>query len=115
MMVWWLARRLAWPAAYMFLLGSMIGQQLAIHMRHIRNVVLFKTALAGGGVHGRIEYSRHALLRISAAEFLAFFGLFTVAAIVTGSPFVLGSAFGCLSIAVNHWKLARAVPRAANT
>jgi hypothetical protein len=105
-LVWWLARQLHWPGAYAFLLGSMIGQELAVHIRHIRNFALFKATLAGAGVHGRIEYARRTMLSLSATEFLAFSGLFFLCAIVTWSPFVLGSAVGCLSIAVNHRKLA---------
>ena len=106
-LVWWLAQQLPWPGAYAFLLGSMIGQELAIHVRHIRNLTLFKAVLAGTGVHGRIEYARPTMLRLSATEFVAFSGLFLMGTIVTGSAFTLGSAVGCLSIAVNHWKLAR--------
>jgi hypothetical protein len=107
--VWWLTRLLPWPSAYAFLLGSMIGQELAIHVRHVRNFALFKATLAGAGVNGRIEYARRTMLRLSATEFLAFSGLFATCTLVTGSAFVLGSTVGCLSIAVNHWKLARAV------
>lgn len=108
-LVWWLSQRLRWPGAYTFLLGSMIGQELAIHVRHIRNFALFRAVLAGSGVQGRIEYSRRTLLRLSATEFLAFSGVFAICTLVTGSAFVLGSAVGCLSVAVNHWRLARAV------
>ena len=75
-LVWWLAQQLPWPGAYTFLLGSMIGQELAIHVRHIRNFALFRAVLAGAGVHGRIQYSRRTLLRLSATEFLAFSAIF---------------------------------------
>jgi hypothetical protein len=110
-LVWWLAQQLPWPGAYAFLLGSMIGQELAVHVRHIRNFALFKATLAGEGVQGKIEYSRRTMLRLSATEFLAFAGLFLLCAIVTWSPFILGSTVGCLSIAINHRKLAGAMPR----
>ena len=85
----------------------MILLELAIHMRHVRNVVLFRALVGSEGVRGRIEYPRRLMLRMSSIEGLAFSGLFAVIFLFTGSWFVLGGAFTCLSLAAKHLRLAR--------
>ena len=105
-LVWWLANEI-WPPMYAFGLGGLILLQLAIHMRHLRNLVLFRALVGSDAVRGRIEYPRRLMLRMSSHEGLAFSGLFAVVFMFTGSWFVLGGAFTCLSLAGKHWRLAR--------
>jgi hypothetical protein len=57
---------------------------------------------------GRLEYSRPLMLRLSSLELLTFSGLFAVLFLFTGSVFILGGVTTCLSLAVQHWRLARA-------
>lgn len=104
--VWWLAGQLPWPGAYAFLLGALIGQQVAVHVRHIRNLHLFRAVLTGTDVTGRIQYSRPVMLRLSSNEFLAFAAAFAVLFLMTLSSFLLGAAAGCLSLWANHRRLA---------
>jgi len=104
---WWIANTLFEPRGYQFILGILIGVQLAIHIRHFRNLFLFRAILAGNAVRGRIEYLRPAMLRGSSIELLAFCGLYLVLFAFTRSWFLLGGAFGCLSIALKHWRLFR--------
>ncbi len=99
----WLASRNVAPEAYAFALGALIGIQLAIHMRHLRNLVLFR-AMASGELDGRMEYPRPLMLRFSAYEMMAFVGFFLVVYLFTLSWFVLGCAMGCLSLAAKHSK-----------
>ena len=94
------------PEMYCFALGAMILVQLAIHMRHFRNLFLFRAA-ASNAVRGRIEYSRRVILRSSSLELLEFSGLFLSLFAFTHSWFVLGGGVGCLSVAHKHWRLAR--------
>jgi hypothetical protein len=104
--VWRLSEQLQ-PAFYECALGAMISSELAIHVRHVRNLSLFRAMVAGDCVRGRIEYSRSVILRLSAVEFLAFSGLFAVLFVFTRSWFVLGGVLSCLSTWLKHRRLAR--------
>jgi hypothetical protein len=104
--VWWLADQW-WPPVYPFALGAVILLELAIHMRHVRNLVLFRAIVGSEAVRGRIEYPRRLMLRMSSIELLAFSGLFMVMFLFTGSWFVLGGAATCLSLGGQHLRLAR--------
>ncbi len=103
--VWWLVP----PSVshlYIFLLGALILIQLSVHIRHIRNLFLFRAA-ATDAVRGRIEYSRPVLLRASSIEMISFSGMLLVLFAFTQSWFVLGGCVACLSLAAKHWRLAR--------
>jgi hypothetical protein len=104
--LWWLSRQV-WPEAYLFALGSMVLVQIAVHVRHIRNFVLFRKTLAGRGIRGRIEYDRPLILQLSALELACFGAVFLVAFLATWSFFLLGGAVGCLVHAGKHLGLAR--------
>jgi hypothetical protein len=104
----WLALELSEPPLYSFALGAVISLQLAIHMRHLRNLFLFRALVGSDAVRGRIEYPRALMLRMSSLEILAFSGFFAVVFLFTGSWFVLGGAVACLSLALKHLRLARA-------
>jgi hypothetical protein len=93
-------------AMYALFLGALILSQLAIHVRHFRNLFLFRAA-ASEAVRGRIEYSRKTILRASATELLSFCALYSVLFAFTRSWFILGGALSCLSIALKHSRLAR--------
>jgi hypothetical protein len=102
---WWVAP----PAVshlYFFLLGALILTQLAIHIRHFRNLFIFRAA-ATDAVRGRIEYGRPVSLGGSSVEMLAFCGMFLVLFVFTQSWFVLGGCVACLGLGAKHWRLAR--------
>jgi hypothetical protein len=90
-----------------FVLGAFVCIQLAIHVRHLRNLFVFSAMIGTDTVRGRIEYSRSFILRTSAVEFLAFSGLYAVLFLFTRSWFVIGGVFACLLLAGKHWWLAR--------
>ncbi|SRR6266496_3062109 len=92
------------PEIYAFSLGAFILSQLSIHIRHFRNLFLFRAA-ASDQVRGRIEYSRRLSLRVSCIEMLSFCGLFLAIFAVTQSWLVLGGSLSCLSIGLKHWRL----------
>jgi hypothetical protein len=104
--VLWALTEQSTPELYEFALGSLIGIQLAVHMRHLRNLFMFRAINSTDEVHGRLEYARTLLLRMSSLECLAFSGLFLVLFIFTRSWFILGGATGCFSLAVKHRRLA---------
>ena len=103
--LWWLSKDV-WPEAYRFALGSLILVQLAVHVRHVRNFVLFRKTLAGQGVRGRVEYPRPLMLQLSALELVCFAIVFLAGFLATWSVFLLGGAAGCLVNAGKHLRLA---------
>lgn len=106
-MLWWLTRQPPrWPQAYTFVLGLLILVELAIHVRHLRNLVLFRTGFGPDGVQGQMHYPRHVMLRSSASEFFAFAALFGVIFLVTGSPFLLGGVTSTGVIGIKHLQMA---------
>jgi hypothetical protein len=100
---------------YEFVLGAMMLVQLTIHVRHLRNLLLFRAINYTDAVRGRIEYSRALLLRMSSSECLVFSGLFLVLFAFTQSWFILGGVIGCLSLAVKHRRLAGNLPSGVTT
>lgn len=94
------------PELYEFTLGVLIAVQLAIHMRHLRNLVLFRSINKTDLIRGRIEYGRMAILRASSWEWFAFSSFFLMLFLFTGSWFILGGVVGCIALGVKHRKLA---------
>jgi hypothetical protein len=111
----WLLSNSSLPQLYQFALGCLVLLQSAIHMRHLRNLFLFRSMRLSDAVVGRIEYSRRILLQMSAAEALSFSGLFLLVSVFTESWFVLGGSIACFSLAAKHRKLATRVPSRAAT
>jgi len=105
-MIWFLTMRVViLPDIYLFALGAMILIELTIHIRHVRNLFLFRALLSGHGITGRIEYPRPIMLRLSAIEILSFAFLYLILFLVTDNWFLLGGGTACVSLAINHRKL----------
>ena len=105
--LWILNKQSPAPELWQLVLGLLIVVQLAIHTRHLRNLLLFRSIKYTDLVRGRIEYARALTLRMSSLECFAFSVLFLVLFIFTRSWFILGGAIGCFSLAIKHRKLAR--------
>ena len=103
--VWFLAVQ-SQPHLYEFVLGALISSQLAVHVRHFRNLFLFRAIAGTDAVQGRIQYPRPLMLRMSSVELLAFSVSFGVLFVFTSSWFLLGGAIACLGIALKHRRLA---------
>ncbi len=101
------------PQLFAFAIGGVIFRELAVHARHVRNIVLFRSAGAGG-ITGRIEYARWLTLRLSAADLLTFSGILFVVFLAARSDLVLGGAVFTLATGLQHWsgsrKLAHTIP-----
>jgi hypothetical protein len=94
------------PELWQFALGALIGVQLAVHTRHLRNLVLFRAINNTDLIRGRIEYGRHVLLQVSSWESFAFSGFYLMLFAFTRSWFILGGAATCFSLGVKHRRLA---------
>jgi hypothetical protein len=51
----WMLAAASQPEMFELAVGSLVSAQLVVHIRHLRNLFLFR-AMAGGGVRGRMEY-----------------------------------------------------------
>jgi hypothetical protein len=105
---WWMSQESDTYYFYPLMFGAFVLLELAIHVRHVRNLFLFRAVLASGGIRGRIEYDRPVMLRLSAIELMTFAGVFAVIFLVTLNWFVLGGALTCFTTALKHRSLARA-------
>jgi len=107
--LWFTARWIPeFAPGYELCLGSLILSQCFIHMRHFRNLFLFRALRAGGGgLTGRLEHHRPFVLRASAAEALSFAGMYLLLSAILMSWFFLGGGLSCLVLVVYHRRLAR--------
>jgi hypothetical protein len=99
-----LARSWALEGVYAIALGALILIQLTIHVRHLRNLFLFRNTVL---LRGRLEYPRFVVLRASAFEILSFGVLYAFLYALTADLFVLGGAIACTSLALNHYRMSR--------
>ena len=106
--LWWFMQRLLFfPWTYLLYLGMFILLEVAVHVRHLRNISLIREIKRGGGIEGQISYRKWLSYRISALEFYTFSALFLFVAILNSSPFFLGGAVMCLGTGFKHNRLAR--------
>jgi hypothetical protein len=93
-------------------LGGLFLMEVIVHLRHVRNVVLFRALLGGNsGAEGTLRYPAPLTYRMSAMEFLAFSAFYGLVAAGTFSWFWLGGAVVALVVAVQHTALGRAASR----
>lgn len=104
--LWILNKSSPAPELWQFVLGVLVGAQLAVHMRHLRNLVLLRSINHTKLVRGHIEYGRSVILRASSWECFAFSGFFLTLFAFTRSWFILGGALACFSLGVRHRRLA---------
>ena len=106
--IWWFTRLLPlFPWTYLLYLGMFLLMEVAIHLRHLRNVALIREAKRGGGLEGQIFYRKWFTYTISAHEFYAFAGFFLLIALLAYSPFFLGGAIMCWGVGFKHSRLAK--------
>jgi hypothetical protein len=94
------------PEMFVFVLGALLLVEVAIHIRHVKNIVLFRSLAREGAVEGRISYARWLSYRVSATEMLAFAVLYVLSYFLSASLFFLGGATTCLLVALKHIVLA---------
>ena len=107
-LIWWLTKRLPFfPWTYLLYLGMFLLLEVAVHLRHLRNISLIREIRKGGGVEGEIRYRKWFSYRISASELHLYSVLFLIFAVLTYSPFFLGGAIMCFATGVRHSRLAK--------
>lgn len=95
------------PWAYLLYLGMFLLLEVAVHLRHLRNIFLVREVKKNGGVDGQISYRKWFSYRVSAFELYLFFGLFLIVAALESSPFFLGGAIMCFGMGFRHNRLAK--------
>ena len=95
------------PWAYLLYLGMFLLLEIAVHLRHLRNVFLICEIRKNGGVSGQISYKKWFSYRVSAFELYLYFGLFLIVAALESSPFFLGGAIMCFGNGFKHNRLAK--------
>src|SRR5574341_1324705 len=106
--IWWFTQYflyLHW--AYLPYLGMFLLLEVAVHIRHLRNVSLIREIRKNGGVDGQITYRKWFTYRISAFEFYLSCTLFLLIAALTFSPFFLGGAIMSFGTGLKHSRMAR--------
>ena len=107
-LIWWLTKRLLFfPWTYLLYLGMFLLLEVAVHIRHLRNISLIREIRKNGGVEGEIKYRKWFSYRISASEFYVYSVLFLIFAVLTYSPFFLGGAIMCFGTGFKHSQLAK--------
>jgi len=106
MLLWWVTGEIGLPQMYSFFIGALILREAAIHMRHFRNLVVYYIGKKGG-IKGVVEYELWFILQLSAAEMLSFGVLYLLGAMIGGGWFFYGGTFGCVVVAMQHWKLSK--------
>ena len=106
--LWYVANR--WPDwRNMFLLayGGLVFRQLAVLVRHARNIALFRRLREHKGVEGRISYSTWLTLEMSWVELLFMALLLLAAAGVAGRMTLYGGAFAVFVTGLEHRKMSK--------
>lgn len=103
----WVLAGQSQPVFYELMLGIVVLVELMIHIRHLRNLFLFRAIRKSRAVVGRIEYPRVLLLKMSFFECVVFSGVYLFLFAFTTNWFIFGGVIGCLSLAGKHFVLAR--------
>jgi len=106
--IWWVfVYYLGLPWAYLIYLGMFLLLEVAVHLRHLRNIFLIREIRKNGGVDGQILYQKWFSYRVSAFELYLYFGLFLIVAALEFSPFFFGGALMCFGTGFKHTRLAK--------
>ena len=108
LLIWWITQYLYYlRGAYLLYLGMFLLIEVAVHLRHLRNVFLVREIRQNGGVEGQIKYRKWFTYRVSAFELYVLGALFLIVSALTFSPFFLGGAIMCAGTAFKHSRLAK--------
>jgi len=108
LLIWWLfAVLIHIPQLYSLYLGMFLLLEVAVHLRHFRNVFLVREVRRNGGVDGEVTYRKWFSYKLSAVEMYLIAGLFLIVTALTFSLFFLGGAVMCFGTGLKHSRLAR--------
>jgi hypothetical protein len=91
--------------------GVLFLREIAIYMRHMRNIATAHASGIPGAMQGVVQYARWFSLQISSVEVFTFAILFLLIALGWRSWFFGGGFLGCASIGWQHWRAARKARR----
>lgn len=110
LIIWWITRLsgfLEWT--YPLYLGMFLLLEVAVHLRHLRNIALIREIKKNGGVEGEVIYRKWFSYRISASELYLHATLFLLISMLTYSLFFLGGAIMCYGMGFRHSRMAKKV------
>lgn len=96
---------------YSLFAGALLLIEGPVIIRHLRNIFIFRRALAEHGISGDLKYSRNTLAAGSALEMLSFSGLYLSLALATSNCLLGGGALGCLILGMRDVDSARQAAR----
>ena len=111
----WRGVQVRWfpPGVFRLWMGALLLVELAIMIRHVRNIITFRQILSAPDITGQIRYPRWWTLRSSALDLGLFAALFALFALIADPWFFLGGTLACGSAALRHFHYsirARSIP-----
>ena len=108
LILWWaFVYLLVFPWLYKLYLGMFLLIEIAVHIRHLRNIFLMREIRRNDGVDGQITYRKWFSYRVSAFEVNLFGVLFLIIAVLTFSTFFFGGAIMCFGTGFKHNRMAK--------
>src|SRR5258706_5542741 len=90
LVLWWVFDRLLFfPWAYRLYLGMFLLLEIAVHIRHLRNVFIVREVRKNGGVEGPVKNRELFSYKLFAAELFSFNGLVLIASLFAFISFFL--------------------------
>jgi hypothetical protein len=116
LILWWITRLSAFLEwSYPLYLGMFLLLEVAVHLRHLRNIALIREIKRNGGVEGQVIYRKWFSYRISASELYLHATLFLLIAVLTYSLFFLGGAIMCYGMGFRHSRMAKKTRKLAQS
>jgi hypothetical protein len=116
LILWWITRLSAFLEwSYPLYLGMFLLLEVAVHLRHLRNIALIREIKRNGGVEGQVIYRKWFSYRISAFELYLHATLFLLIALLTYSLFFLGGAIMCYGMGFRHSRMAKKTRKLAQS
>ena len=100
---------------YALYLGMFLLIEVAVHIRHFRNIFMIREVRKHGGMEGQITYKRWFTYRNSANELYITGTVFLLVALLTYSLFFLGGAIMCYGTGYKHSRLAKKSKQAVSS
>ncbi len=114
LVIWWITRLATYfEWTYSLYLGMFLLLEVAVHIRHLRNVAIIREVRKNGGLDGQIAYKKWFTYRISATDLYISATVFLLVAALTYSVFFLGGAIMCFGTGFKHARLSKKTKLAA--
>lgn len=102
-LLWYLSRSSALTGVlFEVAFGALLLVELAIHVRHLRNILSYRRATQPGEVEGSIQFSRRYAYWVSALDLAVFALFYLILFLLVGRWFFVGGFIACASLALRH-------------